>query len=162
MKHEKGLLAWAANEKQETIAKIDHIMAVVDAEVAEYGYYPHNGKSMTKIHVLTRAKVSPSTLKNPTHVKTRQDFNKWYKNLRKKLNAPRSGTVDFDKVNSMRDAINAIASELHIMKLEHNEARLRIAELQAANAELTSRNNEMSTELAALRAAAANVYRIRK
>lgn len=162
MKHEKGLLAWAANEKEETKARIADIMSVVDAEVAQYGFYPHNRKRLTKIHVLTRAKVSKSTLKNPAHVETRKEFDKWLKDLRIRLKKRKSGSVDFDKVNSMRSAVNAIASELHIMKLEFNEAQLRIAELEAANAELTNRNNEMATELAALRADAVNVYRMRK
>ncbi len=162
MKHERGLLAWAQNEKQETIAKIDHIISVVEAEISEYGYYPHNRKRLTKIHVLTRAKVSRSTLKNPTHEKTKRQFDQWFSGLRKRLDKPRPGEVDFDKINSMRNALNAIATELHLMNLEYNEALLKIEGLEAAKAELTDRSNAMSTEIAALRASAANVYRMKK
>jgi len=162
MSEHDGGSSWAAEEKQSTIAKVEHIISVIDAEVAAYGYYPHNRKRLTKVHALARAKVSTSTLKNATHKETKDRFNKWLKAIRNKLKKREAGAVDFDKVNSLRSALEAVASELHLMKLEHNELLYRLAQLESENVSIAKRNSELTTELAELRAGGANIYPIRK
>lgn len=134
----KSMLTYQSGQRQKTIDAIELAKKAIKAELEQHGYYPQNGGRLSKLEVLRRAAVSAQTLKNATHKETSEALDRWLNRIKKTAPTLRAeaGDAKTQKIADLEQKLVAIAAHYDRFKLEHNEALIRIEQLETENAEL--------------------------
>jgi hypothetical protein len=140
------LAAYQANRKQNTIDAIEAAKRMIEAELAENSYYPHNGGRLSKLEVLRRASVSAQTLKNATHKETAEALDRWLRRIKKTAPTikPRAEDAKAHKIAVLETRLGEVVAHYDRFKLEFNELLHRCETLEAENAALKRQLAEAS------------------
>lgn len=134
----QSLVAYQANQKQNTIGAIEAAKQTIEDEFVEHGYYPHNGGRLSKLEVLRRAAVSPQTLKNATHKETAEALDRWLRRIKKTAPTLKPQTEDAkaNKIKVLETRLAEVVTHYDRFKLEYNELLHRYEDLEAENTAL--------------------------
>ena len=134
----QSLVAYQANQKQNTIGAIEAAKRAIENEFVEHGYYPHNGGRLSKLEVLRRAGVSPQTLKNATHKETSEALDRWLCRIKKTAPTlkPQAQDAKVNKIKALETQLAKVVTHYDLFKLEYNELLRRYEDLETENAAL--------------------------
>jgi predicted RNase H-like nuclease (RuvC/YqgF family) len=142
----QSLVAYQANQKQNTIDTIEAAKRAIESELAEHGYYPHNSGRISKLEVLRRAAVSAQTLKNATHKVTAEALDRWLRRIKKTAPTlkPQAQDAKANKIEALETRLAEVVAHYDRFKLEYNELLHRCEALETENAALKRQLAEAS------------------
>lgn len=150
-----ALQEYQAAQRRKTIDAIERAKKEIEHEMAQFGYYPHNGGRLSKLETLRRAGVSPQTLKNETHAETAASLARWIGRIKNSAPTlkPEADDAKSNKIRNLEHRLNAVVAHYDRFKLEYNELLHRCETLETENAALrdqivgTTRSNVVALKL---------------
>lgn len=144
-----ALQAHAKSRSQRVVAKLQEAMKTIEAEIdSQDGIYSFNGGRLSRAEVCRRAGIASAVLEGKAHkTTTLVALNRWLDSIRerligghKKVRQAVTRRADDWKARAQQFANQAHLYHLQMISLEHRlqEARARIAELDAENGRLSS------------------------
>lgn len=144
----------------QTVSSIKTAIEQIENEITKHGYYPRNKGRVTMAEVCNLAGISPSTLKNERHHKTRNRVKSWLETLSKRAPIARADAAVLKRAKDKEliAQVKMIAGNFNLFKIKYDAVveeaetlRLRIRELEGSNQALTiqlnaARRNDESFE----------------
>ena len=125
----------------EVTRKLEKAKRAIEADIEKSGaIYPYNGGRLSEAEVCRRAGINPVTLLGKKHVQTRKALKEWLA----KLHASISIGSDVVRAEVTRRAddwkarYEAIATSMHLLKLEDVSRQIKLAEALERVSELES------------------------
>lgn len=133
----EALKAYQASRRIGTLSALRAAMKTIEGEIAEHGFYPHNGARVTRNELCRRAGIGLSTLKNPSHEATKAEVGAWLARLSKVAPRARPAEGSGDSGSATwRARYMSLASQYHRFKVLYDELFDRCATLESENAQL--------------------------